>query len=309
MHDFHDRFFKAAFGDPATTSAHLASSLDPAVSSRIDWANLRRLPTESADQVLAIRRGDLHFEAPISTAAGESAAHVWLHLEHQSRPDPRMAMRVFVAMGRAWEQWERANGASGHAYPVILPIVIYNGRPRWRRRTLASLCGIGESLAARVIDDVGYVVQDVRDYADRPTSDRAVRVARSALHAGTREEVDVVSTLRAAVLDAAERPSEPRDLHTFGAAVQYLVGVRNDIDKRTLDSLTFGLEPTYREMAMTYGERLIEEGLERAHRDAARRMRDHGVSAEDAAAFLGVTPERIAELLEPKDEPKAQPGR
>lgn len=316
MHDAHDRFFKSAFGDARTTASYLRATLDPAVGSHIDWDNLRRLPTESADRRLAIRRGDLHFEAPIATETGEVTAAVWLHLEHQSRPDPRMAMRVLEAMVRAWEQWEREHPDSP-AYPAIVPVVLYNGTRRWKRRSVASLCGAGAPVAATILRDVNYILHDLQRYPDLPKpADDAAHLALATLFAGTRPTVDVVRTLRDALEPSTERPSDHRGLHTFAAAVEYLWAVRSDVDNEMIDELTAGLEPDYREVAVTYGEQLVEQGRvrglqqgieqgieqeaarhERAFRATVHRMRARDMVTEDIAELLGVSVDKVAEAL------------
>lgn len=313
MHDAHDRFFKAAFGDPRTAAGYLQANVEPGIGSRIDWANLRRLPTESADRALAIRRGDLHFEAPLATVGGEVTAALWLHLEHQSRPDRRMAMRVLSSMVRAWEQWEREN-AEGADYPTIVPIVLYNGTRRWRRQTLASLCGPGEPIAARVLPDVHYLLHDLRRFSTLQTpSDAPAHLGLATLFVGPRPGVDVVEALRTPLVSLKERPSDHRDLHTFAAAVEYLWTVRSDVDIKTLDALTSGLQPDYREAAMTYGERLVERGRvrglrqgieqeaarhERAFRATVHRMRERDIGITEIAELLGVSVERVRNVLD-----------
>jgi len=69
-----------------------------------------------------------------------------LLLEFQSTPDPWMALRMLVYTGLLWQHLVREQRLlPGGRLPPIVPIVLYNGDPRWRAPVgLRGLIGLPE---------------------------------------------------------------------------------------------------------------------------------------------------------------------
>jgi len=76
--------------------------------------------------------------------------YVYLLLEFQSRVDPFMAVRIMSYVGLLYQDLARQSPWSKRkCLPPVLPIVLYNGRPRWQaKREVAELIvdSIPESL-------------------------------------------------------------------------------------------------------------------------------------------------------------------
>jgi len=90
------------------------------------------------------REGDLVWRIPRRDGGD---AYVMLLLEFQSTPDHWMALRLLVYAGLLWQQLvsERRLLPDGRL-PPILPIVLYNGDPRWRAPVeLRDLIGLSEA--------------------------------------------------------------------------------------------------------------------------------------------------------------------
>ena len=57
---------------------------------------------------------------------------VYLLIEFQSSVDPFMAVRVLAYLGLLYQDIIRTGGLTAERLlPPVLPVVLYNGRPRW----------------------------------------------------------------------------------------------------------------------------------------------------------------------------------
>jgi hypothetical protein len=91
------------------------------------------------------READLLFRIPFHAGDGEEPVLVCVLLEHQSKPDPRMPLRMLLYAvlywERQWKEWENKHehGETLHLSPV-LPIVFHTGSQRWSgKRSMADL--------------------------------------------------------------------------------------------------------------------------------------------------------------------------
>ncbi len=63
---------------------------------------------------------------------GEDWLYVYLLLEFQSTVDKYMALRIMVYVGRLYQDLLNTGKiAAGAKLPPVLPVVLYNGQPRW----------------------------------------------------------------------------------------------------------------------------------------------------------------------------------
>jgi len=63
----------------------------------------------------------------------ESWLYLYLLLEFQSTVDPFMAVRILVYVGLLYQDLIKSKQvSSGQPLPPVLPLVLYNGEPRWR---------------------------------------------------------------------------------------------------------------------------------------------------------------------------------
>ncbi len=63
---------------------------------------------------------------------GESWAYIYLIIEFQSSVDHFMALRVMAYLALLYEDLVHSEKlVAGDRLPPVLPIVLYNGRPRW----------------------------------------------------------------------------------------------------------------------------------------------------------------------------------
>ena len=123
----HDRLFRAVFSEPEHAEGLLRVALPSALAQQIDWASLRPLRTGLVDAALHARYADVLFSVQL---AGRPAI---LHLlvEHQSKPDRLMPLRLLGYMLRLWERLLGSKSAE-LPLPAIIPIVCHHSKTGWR---------------------------------------------------------------------------------------------------------------------------------------------------------------------------------
>ena len=119
----HDLFARYTFGHPERAAAELRAVLPAQLVSEVDWASLRQESGSVVDPELRESESDLLFTARLRT--GRSLL-LYVLLEHQSRVDRWMALRMLRYVVRLMERW-RTEHPESTRLPIILPLVMYHG--------------------------------------------------------------------------------------------------------------------------------------------------------------------------------------
>jgi hypothetical protein len=137
IREFNDRGTLWLLEDPANLR-DLLRILEPALAERLDFARAQRVNRSFIPADLRKRESDLIFRMPFATSEKPSA-EVWVYvlLEHQSRPDPWMPLRLLFYMTHLWDLQRRESEAvpgervgPPRLHPVI-PVVFYTGQEGW----------------------------------------------------------------------------------------------------------------------------------------------------------------------------------
>ena len=125
----HNNLFRSVFGDTGEASALLRAHLPQAISRQLRWSTLALQPVGFIDSRLRDSESDLLF----LIRRKADAAPVWLYvlLEHQSTPDEWLRLRLLKYSIRIWERDRRRRPNQKQLRPIV-PLVLYQGRRRWR---------------------------------------------------------------------------------------------------------------------------------------------------------------------------------
>lgn len=96
-----------------------------------DFSTLERMPSSYVPQNRKQRHGDMVWRLRLK----DRWLWVYLLLEFQSRPDRWMALRMLVYLGLLAQDIVRRRDLVGGKLSPILPLVLYNGQPRWQPAT------------------------------------------------------------------------------------------------------------------------------------------------------------------------------
>ncbi len=140
----HDALYHRFFSDPAVVAQLLREFVAGPWLDGLDLDGIERLNTKFHADTGGRRESDLVWRIPRRDGGD---AYVMLLLEFQSTPDPRMALRMLVYAGLLWQQLVREQRLLPDGrLPPILPVVLYNGDPRWRAPVeLRDLIGLPEA--------------------------------------------------------------------------------------------------------------------------------------------------------------------
>ena len=146
IRDYADKMFRLLLQHPDNLREFLQSAV-PELADRFDFSRAKLLDREFVLPDWRGREADLLFEIPYRLGDEERIALVFVLIEHQTRPDPRMPLRTLeytvLYWDRCWKAWEEAKGEKGpFLLPPVLPIVLHAGaRPWGSARTIADMLG------------------------------------------------------------------------------------------------------------------------------------------------------------------------
>lgn len=143
----HDHAYRSLFGHPPMVAALLHGVIRQDWIAQLDLSTLERVNGEHVAGLHQRRSSDMVWRVKERGNQG----HAYLLLEFQSRSDAHMALRILTYLSLLYEDIKRQGKLLPRGrLPPALPIVLYNGVPRWR--------------AARQVADLIEPVQGTQGY-------------------------------------------------------------------------------------------------------------------------------------------------
>jgi predicted transposase YdaD len=128
-HNPHDKLFKKGFGDPVNAAGFLRHEIPAPLAEKIDWERLHLESGSFVDSHFREGESDLLFSAPFSGRR----CFLYILFEHQSTPEPAMALRLLRYMVRIWEgELDRRKHGEAAKLSPILPVVLAQNSKVWR---------------------------------------------------------------------------------------------------------------------------------------------------------------------------------
>jgi hypothetical protein len=257
----HDALFKSVFQQPENAAAELQHVLPAALVSAIDWSTLVLEPGSFVDEALADQHSDLLFSAH-ARASGERVL-VFLLFEHQSTPEPKMALRLLSYMVRIWERFSGHDKAA--PLPLIVPAVLAHVPGGWKAPTRFSALFSPDlgGLADAVLPDFSYAVDDLHQADDADLRARALaRQARLALWL-MRDARDGALFLQRLVGWLEDLETLARSSGGERAAyplLSYVVRVSSNLQLEAFRAILKERAPAAESLTMTIEEQLLARG-------------------------------------------------
>ncbi len=144
IREFNDRGTLWLLEDPVHLR-DLVQILEPELAAHLDIERAERVNRSFIPADLQKEESDLIFRVPYrderdTSADSPTPVEVWIYvlLEHQSKADPLMSLRLLLYMGELWDlqrrAWEDAHLAPSQLRLCpILPVVFYTGMDAWSR--------------------------------------------------------------------------------------------------------------------------------------------------------------------------------
>ena len=124
----HDRSYKLLFSHPEMVADLLRGFVREDWVQRLDFGSLEKVGGSYVADDLREREDDIIWRVRLQ----DQWLYVYLLIEFQSTVDRYMAVRVLVYLGLLYQDLIRTGQtADGGRLPPVLPVVLYNGSPRW----------------------------------------------------------------------------------------------------------------------------------------------------------------------------------
>lgn len=285
----HDEFFKEIFGDLDRARDFLRDTLPSDVRELLDLSRIERESESFLSEELAETYADLVFSCPLA----DSTALVAILLEHKSWAPKHPHLQLLSYMLGIWQRAEK----SGKPLPVVIPIVLYQGREAWTVRSLSQSI---ESLPDRLrtfLPDFSFLLIDLFRIPGEELrahyGNRSVLLAMELMKAiFTRDEVKALMER----LTPADGPLDHDLAMRFLRVVLRYIFRRSDTDAS--EALSFALHPATREVTMTWEEQILSRGVEKGRQEGlraskledARKMREHGIAWNVVTDVTGIVP-------------------
>ena len=311
----HDTRYKALFSCPELVRDLLRGYVPGKWLEQANYDSLTRINASYVSRNNKQRHDDMVWRIDI----GGQWLWVYLLLEFQSEPDPWMAVRIMQYTSLLAEQLlkegVRASLPEGRL-PPILPIVLYNGRPKWRAPLDVADCfGAPPDGLEAYRPSLRYLLLDERRLQQHPQAE--VRNFADAVFRmeGSRRLQDAIAVARA--LDELLRaPGLQTVRRAFSQWIKAL------LLRRATDSMIEEIkmiEDVFEEFEMLTQHRETwfddeiekgflqgqekgreegrEEGREAALMSVARNMLERGASVEEIVQVTGLQAKAVQSLL------------
>lgn len=158
----HDAFFKSLLGRSAVAEEFLRHYLPPEVTADFDLRTLAQVKDSFITEELQRYFSDLILRVKLRNGAD---VYVYILLEHKSAPEKWVALQLLGYEVQLWEQMKTAGATS---LPLIVPVVIYHGRRRWRvaGNFSALVTGAARAEWRRYVPEFEYHLCDLTGYAE-----------------------------------------------------------------------------------------------------------------------------------------------
>lgn len=287
----HDALVRDTFSVPEHAAGHLRAALPPAVADRIDWGSLELEPGEFIEPDLTAQYTDLLYSAKL----GDNKAFFFLLYEHQSYGDDLMPFRMLRYAIAILKRWLDAHEGAKRI-PMILGVVVSHVPGGWRWPTsMAQVFDVPEEVGIEVqplVPQFRIVVDDLTMREDEELMSR-VATTWSILVMLALRHIRDEGGLACHLGDWAELVRDvfasANGHEALGKLIRYALLAHH---RTTMQNLSDALVPILgeggREVVMTEGERLIEQGKTEGRAEGRAEGRVEGHTEGRAASVLAV---------------------
>ncbi len=206
MANDHDSSYKFLFSTPELVRDLIIGFVPDEWLHSLDYTTLEKIPGSYITEDLRSRADDVIWRVKV----GGEWVYLYLLIEFQSSVDKYMALRMMVYVGLLYQDLiKRGEVLDDGRLPPILPIVLYNGSPRWTAVTeifelIPPVPGMVEQFKPRL----KYLLIDENNYTDH--------------------ELASAKNLVAAVF-RIEHPSSPKSISELIGLLNEWLGDRPDL--------------------------------------------------------------------------------
>ena len=255
----HDSFGKEMLSDPLTTGPMLRRRLAPEISSALQWDTMKLEPSSYVKHNLLQLHSDLLF----SIQCGEDSVFLYLLIEHQSKVDKFMPLRLLGYMHEIWSAHIDKNPGAELPLPLLLPFVLHQGPEGWNVSVqFEDLFRLPKEMGPAMWDYVPKFRHAMLDLTkeDPMNEEDNVRVRiilelmkRARQKPEARKLLEFFAQLAEILLE------DPQPVHLIRSMLTYIWTVDDTLDVESV-ARTIDVNPELKNTVMTIAEQLMAKG-------------------------------------------------
>ena len=286
----HDRFFKESWSRQEVARDFLSYYLPAKIVALLDIDTLELTKDSFVNKELSEYFSDLLYKVDLRDGR---AVYVYVLLEHKSYPEPLIAFDLLRYMVEIWNLLLK-QAKAGKKLPMIIPVVLYHGRPRWHiAQDFRSLIADDGKLE-RYLPDFHYELCDLSDFEDEEIKGAVVlRVAMLVFKYIFRDEL---SDRLPAILGLLRELTDKRSgLEYLETVLRYLSSGTDKVDKDDLRQAAEAALPEIGGKIMsTIAEQWVEEGMHKGLQQGIQQ----GIHQGMQQGVLKAAREAVIDILE-----------
>jgi predicted transposase/invertase (TIGR01784 family) len=261
----HDRFFKETLGKVEVAKDFLNNYLPGNIIKVIDVDTLEPQKDSFINKELQEGFSDLLFKANINNREG----YIYFLFEHKSYTRKDIAFQLLRYMMEIWETKSKKEKAD--ELPVIIPLVVYHGKDRWKIGTTLGEMIVGYKDLPEDIKkftpNYEYLFYDLSQFTDDEIKGEAqLRILFTTLRdIFTKDSKSLQDSVFRAVSYLRELDDKKTGIEYFETLMRYIFNARADLTRADFNEVVKKIETTYpegSEVVMTLAEIFREEGKE-----------------------------------------------
>lgn len=294
MSPHHDASYKYLFSSPEMVRDLITGFIpDPWLQS-LDYATLEKVPGSYVTDDLRHRSDDVVWRVKV----GGDWVYLYLLIEFQSTIDHYMALRMMVYTGLLYQDLiKRGEALKDGRLPPVLPIVLYNGAPRWNAAIeVADLIPVVPGIVAQYRPQMKYLVIDEGFYSEGHLASLQNLVAAvfRIEHPSTPESIrELIGLLEVWLTDMPELKR------------MFAVWIRATLMRRSNYTIVLPEVQNLKELKMALAERMVEwaegykaQGVQQGVQQGMQAGVQEGRRAEAVAMLERVLIRRFGEVPE-----------
>ena len=261
----HDKYFQRVFSNEQDAASLLRTCVPRPLADTLNWSTLTLLRGRFvADDW---RRNETDMLYSVEREGTETPVLVYVLLEHQSRPDRWLRLRLLGYCVQVWQQWQRKHDDE-EWLPLLVPLVFYQGAQRWEyEREFAELI-TDAAPSWRWVPRFEHLLIDQTELgAESVTGAVAARVLQIAMMATFRE---APQELLESVTRLIGELYRAKGFEEVTKHVEYVLATQPEAHRNLFSEALRRNVPGRGGEVMNYVEEMIERGRREGRREGRR---------------------------------------
>jgi len=295
----HDEFFRTTFSDLNMVKSFTKEYLPKKISENLDLETLSIAKDSFIDVELKGKYSDLLYSVKL---AGKDA-FIYFLFEHKSKEDKFVALQLLKYMIEIWYLYLKQNTDSDkQKLPVIIPLLIYHGKDKWRVSDKFSDLLEGTTFT-EYIPDFKYEIFDISHLEDENITGSVLNrvVFLTLKYIFTKEINDELPKILKLYNELTEKDNKADHLDVL---LNYIITSAKELTDESFTKSIEELKEGDIEMttiANLYMEKGIEKGIERGKKEGklivAKKMIKDGLGLDLVAKYVEIKIEELKKLL------------